>query len=54
MNPGSALIIDTLDQELEEYISSFEEVTRKQARRDDAAFLSYAQRAFWNYSNQWA
>jgi signal transduction histidine kinase/DNA-binding response OmpR family regulator len=34
-NPGYKLIIDGLDQELREYTAGFDEVTKKQARRDE-------------------
>jgi signal transduction histidine kinase/CheY-like chemotaxis protein/CHASE3 domain sensor protein len=34
-NPGYKLILDGLDQELNEYTAGFEEVTKKQARRDE-------------------
>jgi len=33
-DPGFHLIVDSLDQELEEYVARFEEVTDKQAERD--------------------
>ena len=34
-NPGYGLIIDSLDQELHDYVAQFEKVTQLQARRDE-------------------
>ena len=37
-NPGYQLIIDSLDQELERYVSEFEKVTELQAKRDEIVY----------------